>query len=327
MKASVRNLSALGITTLGIAACGGGGSVDGSNFVASPTGKLSLSITDAPVDTVDAIVVHFTGVRLKPQDGPAIDVPFVNASGDPVTHVIDMLELTHGTYEDLFLDAEVPAGVYNWVQLHVLADPANDGDSHVMSNGARYELRIPSSEQNGLRFVSPFTVTADRETHLLLDWDMRMALIQPPGLAGTYMLRPAFRLIDMTEHGFLTGSVQDALIDAAGCPGDTTLGTANAIYVYDAADLEGPDGTTLDPGDIGSTTDPAPIATGAVSLGEDGSYGFRIILSPGEYRVAYTCDGEADDAETDDEVDLLLWPEVVVIENGDTTSVDFTASP
>lgn len=327
MKASARNLSVLGITAVGIVACSSGGGGDGPQFGANPTGRLSLSITDAPVDTVDEIVLHFTGVRLKPQDGPAIDIPFVDSNGAPVTRVIDMLELTNGTYADLFVDAEVPAGVYNWIQLEVLADPTTDGDSHVMSNGARYELRIPSSEQNGLRLVSPFTVTADGETHLLIDWDMRRALIRPPGLGGTYMLQPAFRVIDMTEHGFLTGSVQAELIDAAGCPQDTTIGTGNAIYVYDAADLEGADVTPLEPGDIGSTTDPAPVATGAVALDSSGVYSFRIILSPGEYRVAYTCDGEADDVETDDEIFLLLSPEIVVIEHGQTVSVEFPPAP
>src|SRR5690606_13784992 len=161
MKAFARNLSAIGIAA-GIAACSGS---DGDpSIAASTTGQLSLSITDAPADHVESIVVHFTGVRLKPQSGPAFDVPFVDADGNPITRVIDMLELTNGTYEDLFLDAEVPAGVYNWVALEVLADPSNPDDSYVMSGGAIYELRIPSSEQNGLRFVSPFTVTADRHT-------------------------------------------------------------------------------------------------------------------------------------------------------------------
>lgn len=327
MKALVRNLSIVGTTAIGIVACSSGGGGDGRPFTAAPTGKLSLSITDAPVDTVDEIVLHFTGVRLKPQDGPEIEVPLVDANGARITHVIDILNLTNATYADLFVDAEVPAGVYNWIQLEVLADPMTDGDSHVISNGARYELRIPSSEQNGLRLVSPFTVTADGETHLLIDWDMRMALIRPPGLGGTYMLRPAFRVIDMTEHGFLTGSVQAELIDAAGCPGDTMLGTGNAIYVYDAAALEGMDGTELEPGDIGSTTDPEPIATGAVALDSSGTYSFRIILSPGEYRAAYTCDGEVDDVETDDEIFLMLAPETVVIEDGETVSISFPPAP
>ncbi|HEX6992583.1 MAG TPA: DUF4382 domain-containing protein [Gammaproteobacteria bacterium] len=324
MKASARNLSAVGITALGLVACSSGGDDDGANLAVGATGKLSLSITDAPVDAVESIVVHFTGVRLKPQNGPAIDIPFVDENGNPVTHVVDMLELTNGTYEDLFLDAEVPAGVYNWIQLEVLADTANGGDSHVMSNGAQYELRIPSSEQNGLRFVSPFTVTADGQTHLLLDWDMRMALIRPPGQDGIFMLRPAFRLIDMTEHGLLTGSVAAELIDAAGCEGDTTIGAGNAVYVYDAADLVGTDGTPLEPGDIGSTSHPAPVATGVVEFdAASGAYGFRVILSPGEYRVAYTCDGDADEVETDDDVVLLLAPDTVAIENGQTASVDF----
>ena len=137
------------------------------------------------------------------------------------------------------------------------------------------------------------------------------------------MLRPAFRLIDLMEHGTLTGSVLGSLIDAAGCPLDTTPGTGNAIYAYDAADLVGTDGAPLAPGDIGSMTDPAPVATGVVQLDSSGEYSFRIILSPGEYRVAYTCDGEADDVDSDDDIELVLSPETVVIEHGGTVRVDF----
>jgi len=320
MKGSIRNLSAVGFAALGIGACSSGGD-GGANLSAGATGQLSLSITDAPVDGVQSIFVHFTGVRLKPQSGPAIDIPLVDADGNALTRVIDMLELTHGKYEDLFLDTEVPAGVYNWLELNVLADAGDPNDSHVMANGGQYELRIPSSDQNGLRFVSPFTATADRQTHLLLDWDMRMALIQPPGQGGAYMLRPAFRLIDLTEFGILTGTVPASLIDAAGCLGDTTLGTGNAIYVYETSDLLDPNGNALEPGDIGSGT--APVATGVVELDADGTYSFRMILSPGEYRVAYTCDGEADNVEAVDDIGLLVSPGEVVIEHGSTVDVPF----
>lgn len=320
MKASARNVSGIGIgiAALCIGGCSGGG---GESLGASATGELSLALTDASVDSVESIVVQFTGVTLKPQGGPAIDIPLSDADAKPVE--IDMLELTNGTYADLFRDAEVPAGVYSWIRLNVLADESNPNDSHVAAqDGGQYELRIPSSSENGLRFVSPFTITADQKTELLLDWDMRAALIEPPGQGGTYMLRPAFRLIDMTQYGTVTGTVASNLIDAAGCLNDVIIGGGNAVYVYAAADLAEIDGTTSAPNDIGGS-ERAPVATAMVELGPNG-YAYQLLLSaPGEYRLAYTCAGEADDVETDDEIELILHPDTIVIDHGDTHTVDF----
>jgi hypothetical protein len=319
MKESAHALSMLGfaLAAVGLAGCSSGGS--GDSGVA--TGELSLAITDAPVDGVSAINVVFTGIRLKPQAGPAFDVALVDDMGEPVDErMINMLELTDGNYELLFENAVVPAGVYNWIELQVEAELDNflTGSHVVTDNNEIRELRVPSGSQSGLRLVSPFTVTADRQTRLMIDWDMRMGLVKPTSLGGEYLLKPAFRTIDMTEHGFLAGTVADSLVFEAACANDLILDTGNAVYIYAPFDP-----TVDEPGDIGAAAEPTPIATATVKQQSNGQYGYKVILSPGDYMVAFTCQAGADTDE-DEDIDLVLHPEPVTITDDETTVLDFS---
>jgi hypothetical protein len=59
-----------------LAACGGDGSDE-------QTGMLKLSITDAPVDAADEVVVQFAGVELKPRGGRAFSIDFVDPAATP----------------------------------------------------------------------------------------------------------------------------------------------------------------------------------------------------------------------------------------------------
>ena len=70
------------IAILSLAACGGGGSGGGSVAASSDTGSVSLSVTDAPVDSALHVLVQFIGIEVKPDDDGAIDVPL---SGDSQT--------------------------------------------------------------------------------------------------------------------------------------------------------------------------------------------------------------------------------------------------
>src|SRR5215831_4158905 len=104
--------SSLGLAGLAAAltACSGGGGSDTGN------GSLGLAVMDAPVDDVAHLYVQFTGVSLKPQgNGPAIDINF----STPVT--LDLLALNADNTEVLLDSHPVPAGAYNWLDLHVNA--------------------------------------------------------------------------------------------------------------------------------------------------------------------------------------------------------------
>lgn len=121
-----------------LAGCGGG-----SGGTSEPlSGTLSLAVTDAPVDDVSEVVVQFTGVRVKPRSGEAIEIDF----GAPLN--IDLLSLTGENSATLLNGEPLPAGEYDWIALEVNAELDTEFDSYVLANdGGMIELEVPSGSQ------------------------------------------------------------------------------------------------------------------------------------------------------------------------------------
>jgi hypothetical protein len=305
------------LATAGIlAACSSGGGGD-SIGPGPQTGTLSIGLTDAPVTEVFEIVLEIRGLRIKPAgDGPALE--FLFDEDDPL--VVDLLTLTPDNAEWLLNDETVPAGQYNWLELELNADFDGTLDSYVTAPHGVEELSVPS---DSLRLVSGFTVTADQETAFLIDWDARLGLVAPPGQPG-YMLRPAFRIIDLTEYGTLSGTVDLSLIVDPDCGADDPggdLDVGNVVYIYADHDVV--------PDDI-DENEPNPIATATVAQNQAGIYAYSTILSPGDYTVAFTCLAGNDDPLEDDtgnpeEEDTVVFLDAVnvTIEDGELTTVDF----
>ena len=300
---------------LTLVACGGGsGSSSGvavgieSVSEGVQNGELSVGITDAELEDVTAVWVTFTAVTLKPQDGDQLEFDL-----DPDVKV-DLLTLSDGTYMPLLEAQSVPAGSYNWIRLHV--DAAEDGsiaDSFVETiGGGMEELEIPSALQNGLRLVSGFTVLADQHTELVLDWDLKKALIYP-GSGGAWKLRPALRITDLAVFGRIEGAVAPALFDSSqNCNYDASLDSGNAVYAYvgDVSDVDDIDG---DPGD--------PYATAVVKFDADENeyrYAFEF-MSVGDYTLAFTCQAANDSPDDDDAIDFTVLADTVTVLDDQTT--------
>jgi hypothetical protein len=274
------------------------------------TGTLTVALTDAPVDGVAEIWIEFDGVTLRRSGGPPIEILFEEAVS------IDLLTLTDGNSVLLLDGEELPAGTYQQLALHVNAQHDGVYDSYVVTyDEQQIELFIPSGAQTGLKLIDGFTITANQETSFLIDWDARMGLVNPPGLPG-YILRPTLRIIDMTEYGILTGTVAMPLVTHAACLNDLNLDTGNAVYIYDQFDT-----STDEPDDIGGAGH-TPVATAAVTQEPTGEYTYEVILSPGEYTVAFTCQAGADDPEEDDDIEFVAPTQVSVLD-GEVSEVHF----
>lgn len=285
--------------------CGGG---SGSDRVLSEDGTLSLSITDAPVDNVTEVNVQFTGVTVKPQQGEAIEFLF----DSPLN--IDLLALTGENSVFLLNNETVPAGLYEWLQLHVNAELDNVFDSYVMEDGM-VELEVPSGSQSGLRLVSGFTVTVNQNSSFVIDWDLRKGLTNPVGQPG-WFLRPALRITDMTEYGSIAGTVADGLLMDESCANDLGWDTGNAVYVYEG---------NVHPDDIDDIgwIGVEPLTTALVQQDTSGAYAYSVtFLSPGDYTVALNCQGESEDPEADDDLTFVQPTNVTVVDDQESI-VDF----
>lgn len=243
------------------------------------TGKLSLAITDAPVDGATAVVVQFTGVEVKPADGDARSFDFT------APRQINLLALT-GTDSELLLDeAEVPSGQYQWVRLKVDANEDGIADSYIdLDDGSRHELEVPSGDQSGLKLHSGFAVPAGGEANFTLDFDLRKSVHEPMNAGDSYKLRPTLRIVDNSRIGSIAGTVQSELVPE---------GCAPAVYVFT--------GSGVTPDDVdGAAPDPVSSAMPQLNAGT-GDYGYTVgFLAEGPYTVTFTCDADGDGPAADD---------------------------
>jgi hypothetical protein len=300
-----------------LAGCSGGGGGGGSK----QSSTLSVSLIDAPVDGVTAVYVKITAMWIKPKgNGPAVQLPMPDG---PMT--VNIMGLTDENAAILVDNATIEAGDYEWLAMDIAGEP-NVEDSYVITDGGteeevQTELSVPSGR---LRLVSGFTIPENQAVRLLFDWSMRQGLVYPPG-QHHYFLKPAFRMIDVTAYGTLQGTISHAWVadPMNDCNADDPMGmdydVGNVVYVFAGH------GATV--GDFDGTHDPITTVDATYDAAT-GDYVYHTLLDPGEYTVAFTCQGANDEDPLVDEMLTFEPPTGVDITNtGDVSTVDFGQPP
>jgi hypothetical protein len=287
---------------LGLAACSGGG---GGN----ETGRLSLAVTDAPVDDASSVVVQFSGVAFK-RAGAAAEVVQDLA---PSPRQLDLLQYQEGRAALLLDGVTLPAGDYEWVRL-IVDNETGVRDSYiVLTGGEECELRVPSGAESGLKLNRGFTLPADGSVALTIDFDLRKSIQAPPGQQGAaeactqgYLMRPTLRIVDDANVGAIAGHVASELVTEACLP---------KVYIFSGAGIA--------PDDIdGADADPLVVASVAVENGST-AYAYRAaFLPPGSYTVAFTCD---DDDAAADETLTFVGAQDVTVQSNLISTADFAA--
>lgn len=270
------------------------------NSATTSTGRLSVRLTDTPVDGASQVVVTVTGISIHGSNGQTQDFSFAQ----PAT--IDLLTLRGGASEVLLDQVTLASGHYEWIRLNL--DTSAGANYVIVSDGSQHNLKIPSGAQSGLKLVKGFDIAVGGLADFTLDFNLRASVTAPAGLAGDYILRPALRLIDNLQVGTLAGSLDPAVL-AAGC--------TPAVYVYS--------GSNITPTDISSdTTRTQPLTTVETSLGStSGRFEYQIgYLATGAYTISFTCDGAQDDPEAVDTLNFFGTTSVSV-NAGETTHVDY----
>jgi hypothetical protein len=307
-----RAACALAVTTL--VGCSGGGGDSPAQPAQQST--LSVSLMDAPVDGVTAVYVKITSMWIKPQgNGPAVQLPLMNAP-----RTVNILALTDTNAAILIDGAAIEPGSYEWLAMDVAAE-RNVRDSYVMTETGgeeEIELRVPSGR---VRLVGGFDVPAGQALRLLFDWDMRKGLVYPPG-QRQYMLKPAFRMLNVTAYGVLQGTIAAATVGTSldpatnNCASDDNvdLTVGNVVYVFEGS---------MTPDDVDGTDD--PVATVKAKRNAAGDYVYRTLLEPGTYTVVFTCEAGNDEPEADDDISFLnpVGTTNPVASQGNTTTVNF----
>ncbi|MFK5893912.1 MAG: DUF4382 domain-containing protein [Pseudomonadota bacterium] len=276
------------LSALLLSACG-----DSSSQSTAP---VTLNITDAPVDEADAVVVEFSSVTLRSDGNEDLIFEF----NPPKS--IDLLALQGLSSQSLIENEVIPAGKYNQIRLAVNAEFDDVLDSYITINGSDYELRVPGGSQSGLKINTPFTVVAastgssvaDENAVYTIDFDLRKSVVNPIGQPG-YFLKPVLRMVQNTNTGSVSGSVDPGLLMGDNCSDSDPL-TGNAVYVFEGAVI--PD----DFDGIGVE----PVTTSLVNFDEEsGVYSYEVgYLAEGEFTLGFTCAADLDDE--NDNADVIF---------------------
>lgn len=287
-----------------LSACSGSGGGGGE------TGRLSLGVTDAPVDEASSVVVQFSGVAFK-RVGAA---PEVVQNLTPSPRQLDLLQYQGGRAAVLLDGVTLPAGDYQWIRLIVDNEPAVRDSYIVLTGGEECELRVPSGAESGLKLMRGFTLPADGSVALTVDFDLRKSIHAPPGqhsgdCAVGYLMRPTLRLVDDANVGAIAGRVDSALI-AAECLPKVYVFSGNAVTPDDLEEANGAD------------ADPLVVAGVAVENGSTAHPYRAAFLPPGPYTVAFTCD---DDDAAADETLVFAGAQSVTVQANLIATADFAA--
>lgn len=181
---------------LGLSACGGGGGGGGV-----PTGTANFALTDAPVCSgFQSVVVTVDAIELIGTDG-------THSLNLPQPQQVTLTNLVNGASLSLG-DVTVPAGTYQQLRLILASNQGNSPNpaNYVLLSGSNtpQPLSTPSAQQSGYKINGQFTVTADGQVNLTVDFNACRSIVVA-GNSGQYILKPVLNLTDDDESGSITG--------------------------------------------------------------------------------------------------------------------------
>ncbi|USD43669.1 DUF4382 domain-containing protein [Vibrio sp. SCSIO 43135] len=320
----VKGLGAFALSLL-MVSCGGDDS-GGSSGSAS----ISFSVSDAPVDSAQEVVIAFDQVELVVSDEESIFLDVDSGANDYVQ--VDLLDY-QGTDSLLIVSNQVvPVGSYENLILHISDE---SGVSYVVDNNGQQNLKQPSNKLK----LGEFEVGTESVQAFTIEFVLRMSLVMRgnQGNNNGYILKPhGVTIVDNSEAVSLSGTVDTNLFDE----GDAcSLDSSSMVYLYSGGGLDsGLLIDLVDPDDETFTGEPAipdgsiaPVAS--VEVADNGTYQFGF-LTAGDYMVAFACDGDGDDAiEYNPEIIIPMAPTAnstgdkfseVTLVNGQQAVVDFS---
>ena len=217
--------AAAGATVVLLAACGSGETTPGT---------VRFALTDAPACGFDQVNVSIERIRVH-RDASANE----NATGwtdlrlSPARR-IDLLKLGNGVLEELG-QLSLPAGKFAQLRLVLAANgsgtPAN---SVVPADGVETALEIPGSVQGGISVAYAFSVSEDKVTDVLFDFDACRSVVSSG--SSSYVLKPAVKAVPRsgaTITGYVDAQLTGVTVAAQkdGSEARATVADANGRFV------------------------------------------------------------------------------------------------
>ena len=202
----------------------------------SGAARLTVVVTDAPIDLLESATVQIGDVEIIPADGPPVLL-----TSDGGTH--DLLTLQNGVTGDV-ASLEIEAGRYLQLRLVVLSASVMLKEGFEFNGGGRVkDLVVPSGAQTGIKInldasdgdasnaginISP------GETILVIDFDVSQNFkVQgnadtPAGING-FLFTPLLRAVVRDVAGSIAGTITPAANQSA--EGITVMAESQAASV------------------------------------------------------------------------------------------------
>lgn len=172
------------------------GCSDNPSAPTNQNGTLSINLTDSPA-SFDAVYISVTKVEVNQSASASnSDSGWVTINSTPQTY--DLLSLRNGA-EAVLGDTALSSGQYNQIRLII------GSGSYVVMNGVRIDLTIPSGAQTGVKLVHQFSITANTQANLTLDFDASRSIVLQGN--GNLMLKPTIRVVETSNSGSISGKV------------------------------------------------------------------------------------------------------------------------
>ena len=323
---------------LGLTACGGSDS-------APATTKVDIGVSDAAIDEVSQVVVHYTKIALLPQtegQEPIIldfeeEVQVVNLlefQGSKKFLLLDDHEVLVGDYKACLFVQDGNTATPSLSSHVVLADTTTLQALNVQGDGACPQ-GVGKEDGTGVLFFNNAFTIDEESNNYVIEFDLR-GLKEDPQNAGDYIIKRTWvDIINANTTGNLAGSISAAAFLECEVTSPDTQGNgfAHSVYLY-------PGATTEDEiGDVDGSLEGTMAPISASLLTEDTTgetvytqeFGF---LEPGNYRVAYTCMANDDASDTEEpivpSVDTFTFyskPAVTAVVIGKTAVVTDIVAP
>jgi hypothetical protein len=329
---------------LGLTACGGS-----SSESAPATTKVDIGISDAAIDEVSQVVVHYTKIALLPQtegqepiildfEGEVQVVNLLDFQGSKKFLLLDDQEVLVGDYKACLFVQDGNTANPSLSSHVVLADTTTLQALNVQGDGACPQGVGKEVGTGVLFFNNAFTIDAENNNYVI-EFDLR-GLKEDPKNAGDYIIKRTWvDIINTNTTGNLAGSISaDAFLDCeVTSPNTQDNGFAHSVYLYPGATTEGGIGDV--DGSLAGTV--APISTSLLTedvTGVETVYTYEFgFLAPGDYRVAYTCmanddasDSEEPEVPSADTFTFYSNSAVAAVVKGETavvTGIDVVVAP
>lgn len=219
------------------------------------------------------------------------DVEGLEFSGDGGTETLrfdepvrlNLTEFADGNLFRLFAEEQLPDGRYTGVRL-IFEEDQDEDDVVILADGREFPLTVLAGTTSDVAFTIDEN-DSSREA-IVLSLDLRQSLSFDDD-ANEFSLTPLVRGVRLDNAGQVVGAV------TASCPAGASLAQGGAVYLFSGRDIT-PDDRDADGAEPYLT---ARVDVDAVTA----AYALRYVPE-GDYTIALTCDGDAEDTATSDDI-------------------------